>query len=101
MKLASRGRERATFTEVCIEVTKMAVGGRSRLNDLFKLIRDNLSAHGVNADTQPVYRDFRAGNVRHSLADVSKAQALLGYAPTHRLARGVVQAMPWYVGKAP
>ncbi|MDO9147306.1 MAG: LPS biosynthesis protein WbpP, partial [Hydrogenophaga sp.] len=47
----------------------------------------------------PVYRDFRAGDVRHSQADVSKARRLLGYAPTHRLADGVAEAMPWYVGQ--
>jgi UDP-N-acetylglucosamine/UDP-N-acetylgalactosamine 4-epimerase len=37
--------------------------------------------------------------VRHSLADVSKANTLLGYVPTHRLAQGVEEAMPWYVGQ--
>ena len=46
-----------------------------------------------------IYRDFRAGDVRHSQADIAKAQRLLGYAPTHRLAEGIAQAMPWYVGK--
>jgi UDP-N-acetylglucosamine 4-epimerase len=44
-----------------------------------------------------VYRDFRAGDVRHSLADISKARALLGYAPSHRIQQGVVAAMDWYV----
>jgi UDP-N-acetylglucosamine/UDP-N-acetylgalactosamine 4-epimerase len=53
----------------------------------------------VAAGSEPTYRDFRAGDVRHSLADVSKAHTLLGYVPTHRLAQGVVEAMPWYVTK--
>lgn len=53
------------------------------------------------ATMQPVYRDFRAGDVRHSQADISKARRLLGYAPTHRLADGVAEAMPWYVGQQP
>jgi UDP-N-acetylglucosamine 4-epimerase len=46
---------------------------------------------------QPVYRDFRSGDVRHSLADISKAQRLLGYAPTQRIGVGLALAMPWYV----
>ena len=90
-----------TRPEARNQVYNMAVGERTTLNDLFTLIRDNLTAHGVNADTQPVYRDFRAGDVRHSLADISKAQSLLGYAPTHRLAPGVAEAMPWYVKAKP
>ena len=43
-------------------------------------------------------RDFRAGDVRHSQADIGKVQRLLGYAPTHRLAAGIAEAMPWYIG---
>jgi UDP-N-acetylglucosamine 4-epimerase len=45
----------------------------------------------------PAYREFRAGDVRHSLADISKAQQLLGYAPTHTLAQGLRAAIAWYV----
>jgi len=47
---------------------------------------------------QPTYRDFRPGDVRHSLADISKAQSLVGYAPSHRIAVGLDEAMDWYVG---
>ena len=43
-----------------------------------------------------MYRDFRAGDVRHSQADISKAASLLGYAPTHRVAEGLDIAAPWY-----
>lgn len=46
---------------------------------------------------QPVYRDFRAGDVRHSLADISKAATLLGYQPTHRIGEGMKVAMEWYI----
>lgn len=79
------------------QVYNVAVGDRTTLNTLFALLRDNLTAHGVGADTHPVYRDFRAGEVRHSQADIGKAQRLLGYAPTHNLALGIAEAMPWYV----
>ena len=79
------------------QVYNVAVGDRTTLNTLFALLRDNLSANGVSANVQPIYRDFRAGDVRHSQADIGKGRRLLGYAPTHRLADGVIEAMPWYV----
>ncbi len=81
------------------QVYNVAMGDRTTLNELFALLRSNLAAHGVSANTQPIYRDFRVGDVRHSQADIGKAQRLLGYAPTHRLAEGVAQVMPWYVGQ--
>ncbi len=79
------------------QVYNVAVGDRTTLNTLFKLLRDNLAAHGVKPGVQPVYRDFRSGDVRHSQADVGKAQRLLGYAATHRMAQGIAAAMPWYL----
>jgi UDP-N-acetylglucosamine 4-epimerase len=88
-----------TQPEARNQVYNVAVGDRTTLNDLFRLIRDTLVPHGVVPDIEPTYRDFRAGDVRHSLADVSKAHGLLGYAPTHRLPDGVGVAMPWYVAR--
>ena len=79
------------------QVYNVAMGDRTTLNELFALLRVNLAANGVSADTQPVYRDFRAGDVRHSQADIGKAQRLLSYAPSHRLAAGIAQTIPWYV----
>jgi UDP-N-acetylglucosamine/UDP-N-acetylgalactosamine 4-epimerase len=81
------------------QVYNVAVGDRTTLNDLFRVLRDNLEAHGVAPTTRPQYRDFRAGDVRHSQADVSKAEARLGYKPTHRMGAGVAEAMPWYVAQ--
>jgi UDP-N-acetylglucosamine 4-epimerase len=78
------------------QVYNVAVGDRTTLNQLFAALRDALQADGVSPDTQPSYRDFRAGDVRHSQADIGKARQLLGYAPTHRLSEGIVEAMPWY-----
>lgn len=79
------------------QVYNVAVGDRTTLNGLFASLRSNLAAHGVDPDVQPVYRDFRAGDVRHSQADVGKAVRLLGYAPTHRIEQGLQEAMSWYV----
>ena len=100
MKPAAGFRDQAPLSEERNQVTSMALGCRAslnrHLNHHFKPIRDNLTAHGVSAENQPVNRDFRAGDVRHSLADLSKAQSLLSYAPTYRLAPGVAEAMPSY-----
>ncbi len=78
------------------QVYNMAVGDRTTLKQLFALVRDNLVPFGVPANTEPEYRDFRAGDVRHSLADISKAQQCLGYQPSHKIADGIAQSMSWY-----
>jgi UDP-N-acetylglucosamine/UDP-N-acetylgalactosamine 4-epimerase len=80
------------------QVYNVAVGDRTSLNQLYLSLRDNLSnqfEHLVNA--KPVYRDFRAGDVRHSLADISRAMRLLGYSPSHRINDGLQESMSWYV----
>jgi UDP-N-acetylglucosamine 4-epimerase len=79
------------------QVYNVAVGDRTTLNDLFTAIRSALAANGVLYEQAPVYQDFRAGDVRHSQADVSKARELLGYAPEFVIKDGIAKAMPWYV----
>jgi UDP-N-acetylglucosamine 4-epimerase len=74
------------------QVYNIAVGENTSLNRLLEILRMLL-----RADFQPIYRPFRAGDVRHSLADISLARELLGYAPTHTLASGLKEALPWYV----
>lgn len=80
------------------QVYNVAVGDRTTLNDLFQALKNGLQAQQKIYSLAPAYREFRAGDVRHSLADVSKANTLLGYAPTHRIQNGIAEAMPWYVG---
>ena len=80
------------------QVYNVAVGARTTLNQLFEMIRNLLAKDKPElAGVGAVYRDFRAGDVRHSLADISKAQNLLGYMPTHRISEGMEEAMDWYV----
>jgi len=80
------------------QVYNVAVGDRATLNQLFESIRTLLEPRFPHLkDFKPTYRDFRAGDVRHSLADISKAKNLLGYAPTHRIGEGLKEAMDWYV----
>ncbi|MBG1233225.1 SDR family oxidoreductase [Aestuariivirga litoralis] len=83
--------------EAKAEVYNMAVGGRTTLNQLFTTLKEELHKIGIIYTRDPVYADFRAGDVRHSQADVSKAQTLLGYAPTHNLQTGIKEALPSYV----
>ncbi|WP_150125254.1 NAD-dependent epimerase/dehydratase family protein [Aquaspirillum sp. LM1] len=79
------------------EVFNVAVGDRTTLNQLYAAIREQVARwQPAAAAMQPVYRDFRAGDVRHSQADIGKATSLLGYTPTHRVAEGLDIAAPWY-----
>ncbi len=87
----------ATQAEARNQVYNIALSGRTTLNDLFTQIKASLQANGVAYDKAPVYRDFRAGDVRHSQADIGKAQRLLGYAPPFDIQAGIAKAMPWYV----
>jgi UDP-N-acetylglucosamine 4-epimerase len=79
------------------QVYNVAVSDRTTLNKLFEMLRDNLLAYGVESTVFPHYQDFRAGDVRHSQADIGKAQKLLSYYPTHTLAQGLIASVPWYV----
>lgn len=75
----------------------VAYGARTTLNELFVLIRAQVATiHPAAAGARPVHRDFRPGDVRHSLADITKTAALLGYRPTHSIADGLVEAAAWY-----
>ena len=88
----------AASDEATNQVYNVAVGDRTTLNDLFEAIRGLLASRFPHLkDFKPSYRDFRAGDVRHSLADVTKARTLLGYQPSHRIGDGLREAMDWYV----
>ena len=77
----------------------VALSGRTTLNELFELLRSRLAAHHAHVrDCRPVFHDFRAGDVRHSEADISKARRLLGYEPSHRIDQGLDEALEWYRG---
>lgn len=88
----------ALHPDAANQVYNVAVGDRTTLNDLFEAIRSALEPRFPHLkDCKPSYRDFRAGDVRHSLADITKAKTLLGYQPSHRIQQGLVEAMDWYV----
>ena len=80
------------------QVYNVAVAERTTLKELYEMQRALLVEYFPWVrDCQPRYREFREGDVRHSLADISKARKLLAYAPTHRVRDGLREAMSWYV----
>jgi len=75
----------------------IAYGDRTTLNELFAMIRDGLAPnHPEIAGLQPTYEDFRPGDIRHSLADTTRARERLGYEPTHTVQQGLEEALDWY-----
>jgi UDP-N-acetylglucosamine 4-epimerase len=83
--------------EAVNEVYNVAVGGRTTLNELFRMLLVRLKPfHGHLNDFRPKYRAFRAGDVRHSEADISKATSLLGFVPSYRVDEGLDEALEWY-----
>lgn len=87
----------AASDEAKNQVYNVAVGDRTTLNDLFRAIQAALAENGVNYGKAPIYRDFRAGDVRHSQASIAKIQQNLGYAAEFKIAEGIQRAMPWYI----
>jgi UDP-N-acetylglucosamine 4-epimerase len=88
--------------EALNQIYNVAVGERTTLNELFELERELLGRHFPWVESsRPQYGEFREGDVRHSQADISKAQKLLGYAPNHRVRDGLVKAMDWYIANLP
>lgn len=88
----------STNSDAVNQVYNVAVGDRTSLNQLYENLRSNLAGQFAHLiDAKPVYRDFRVGDVRHSLADITKAQTLLGYSPQYKIGAGLKQAMAWYV----
>jgi len=79
-------------------VYNVAYGERTTLNELFYLIRERVAERFPQAEKiEPVYRDFRPGDVRHSLADISRAGELLGYTPGYSVKQGLDLAADWYM----
>lgn len=79
------------------KVYNVAYGERTTLNELFELIKREVTRHHAQAAAaKPHYREFRKGDVRHSLADISRARNLLGYTPQWDVAQGLAAASDWY-----
>ena len=80
------------------KVYNIACGDRTTLNQLLGLIKKSLCSHMPEVGgIEPEYGPFRKGDVRHSLADISRATGLLGYVPAYSVARGMEESIQWYV----
>jgi len=79
------------------EVYNVAVGDRTTLNDLYKVIQSSLKDNNILINVEPIYREYRDGDVRHSQANISKAETKLGYKPNFKIQDGIGLAMPWYI----
>ena len=85
--------------EATDQVYNVALNDRTSLNKLYQMIEDRLIQRTEGLEKQePIYRDFRAGDVRHSQANIDKAQTLLNYQPKYMISEGMDEAMDWYVG---
>jgi UDP-N-acetylglucosamine/UDP-N-acetylgalactosamine 4-epimerase len=80
------------------QIYNVALNDRTSLNNLYQMIEERL-IHRIKGleRKEPIYRDFRAGDVRHSQANINKAQTLLDYQPKYMIEKGLDEAMDWYV----
>jgi len=80
-----------TNQEALNTVYNIAAGQRTSINSLFKTI-----AEITGSPVKPSYRESRPGDVRDSLADISRAKNLLGFSPNYRLRDGLEQTLLWF-----
>ena len=87
----------STKKEALNTIFNVAVGEQTSLNKLFKIIQQELKNldNTINLK-QAEYRDFREGDVKHSLADITKARSLLGYNPSHKVDEGIKETVKWH-----
>jgi len=88
-----------TNKEAFAKAYNTAAGGRETLNNLYKAIVNGLKQElpDLVEIKEPIYRDFRAGDIRHSNANIDRAKRLLGYEPSHTLEEGLKESIAWYI----
>tara|TARA_B100001287_G_C22663238_1_gene521474 strand:- start:818 stop:1846 length:1029 start_codon:yes stop_codon:yes gene_type:complete len=79
------------------EVYNVALGDTTSLLELFTYLKNSLKACGVDYTKDPVFKDFRAGDVRYSQANINKAIEKLSYDPMTRVEKGIEKIVPWYL----
>jgi UDP-N-acetylglucosamine 4-epimerase len=84
--------------EATDQVYNVALNDRTSLNKLYQMIEERLIQRTEGLEKKkPIYKDFRTGDVRHSQANIDKAQALLGYQPKYTISKGMDEAVDWYI----
>ena len=87
----------AENSEAFNQVYNVAFGAQTNLNDLLGMILTELAkVHPEVTSIKPIYGPERVGDVKHSHADISKAQKLLNYMPEYNLEKGMKAAIAWY-----
>lgn len=78
-------------SEIAGQAFNIAYGGREYLIDIYYGL-----TKALGVDVEPKFGPDRAGDIKHSNADISKAEKLLGYAPEWSFDRGIQAAIEWY-----
>lgn len=81
------------------QIYNIALGDRTSLKDLFAMIQSSLNQHNVITNSLMNYQDFRVGDIRHTQADITKAQNLLKYEPKVQIKNGISMTVEWYLNK--
>lgn len=87
----------ATLSNTSSNIYNVAVGDKTSLNTLQKLLYEYLAEIHPIELKKPIYRDFRVGDVKHSLADIRLAKIEIGYSPEYSIEKGLKKSLPWYV----
>ena len=82
------------------QIYNVAVGERTSLTDLFYMIRDRIVPYLDVSAVEPQLDEFRAGDVLHSQADISKITRLLGYKAEYSILTGLDLSTGYYVGQS-
>jgi UDP-N-acetylglucosamine/UDP-N-acetylgalactosamine 4-epimerase len=82
-------------------IYNIALGDRTSLNELYAMLQSAINKQSNIKHSKLIYRDFRAGDVKHSQADISKARNLLGYRPTHKVRSGIDETINWHLEQNP
>ena len=73
------------------EAYNIAYGGREYLIDIYYGL-----TKALGVDREPIFGPDRAGDIKHSNADIGKARSMLGYDPDWNFERGIAAAIEWY-----
>ena len=80
------------------QIYNVALNNQTSLNMLYQMIEEMLIQRTKGLKKKkPIYRDFRSGDVRHSLADIGKAKKLLNYQPKYKIKEGIDLVIDWYI----
>ncbi|MFV1994601.1 MAG: SDR family oxidoreductase [Verrucomicrobiales bacterium] len=82
------------------EVYNVAMHAQTSLNDLFAMIRDRVRENDPSLDiADAVHREFRQGDVMHTLADIKKAKSQLGFEPSYSVREGLALTVDWFLSR--